>query len=142
MIGRMTWEQYALSIAEISACRSEDQYKKVGACVLDKDNRIIGVGYNGLAVGKNAPYGFWEDRDKRRPYMIHAEANALACVKHGEGMLLACTLLPCSSCATLIAAHGIKKVIYLDIYDRDISALDIFDFYDISHKHYCLENEK
>jgi dCMP deaminase len=136
MIGRMTWEQYALSIAEISAHRSEDPYKKVGACVLDKHNRIIGVGYNGLAVGKAAPEEFWQDRDKRRPYMIHAEANALACVKHGEAVLLACTLLPCRYCATLIAAYGIKKVIYLDTYDRDTSALDIFDFYDISHKQY------
>lgn len=133
---RMTWERYALSIAEVAQHRSEDPFKKVGACVLDKDNRIIGIGYNGLAVGKNAPKDFWCDRDKRRPYMIHAEANALACVKHGEASLLACTLLPCRYCATLIAAYGIKRVIYLDTYDRDISALDIFDFYDISHKQY------
>jgi dCMP deaminase len=133
---RMTWEQYALSIAEISQHRSEDPYQKVGACVLDQNHRIIGIGYNGLAIGKNPPDGFWDDRDKRRPYMIHAEANALACVKQGEGILLACTLLPCRSCATLIAAHGIKKVIYLDIYERDTSAIDIFDFYNIEHKHY------
>lgn len=136
MIGRMTWEQYALSIAEISQHRSEDPYKKVGACVLDKDNRIIGVGYNGLAVGKNVPEDFWNDRDKRRPYMIHAEANALACIKYGQGELLACTLLPCKACATLIAAHGIKRVIYIETYDKDTSAFDIFDFYNIEYKQY------
>jgi dCMP deaminase len=64
--------------------------------------------------------------------MIHAEANALSLVNRGEGIILACTLLPCSSCATLIAGHGIKKVVYKETYKRDMSALEIFDFYNIT----------
>jgi len=131
---RISWEDYALKIAETVALRSEDPYMKVGACVLNADNRIIGVGYNGLATGKNVTNYFWQDRDERRKYMIHAESNALIDVKRNEGVLLACTLLPCSSCASLIVAHGIKKVLYREVYKRDTKALDIFDFYGIKHE--------
>jgi len=133
---RISWEEYAISIAETASLRSEDPYQKVGACVLNHSNKIVGVGYNGLASGKKAPKNFWKDRDKRRPYMIHAEANALMNVELGEACLLACTLLPCKACASLIAAHGIKKVIYKEIYNRDTSAFQIFDFYNIQHKMY------
>jgi dCMP deaminase len=128
---RISWEKYAMKIAETAALRSEDPYMKVGACVLDKDNRIVGVGYNGLAAGHNPPPNFWDDRDLRRKYMIHAETNALSLVDRGQGITLACTLLPCGNCATQIAAYGIKKVLYKEIYKRDLSSLDIFSFYGI-----------
>ena len=52
-------------------------------------------------------------------------------VKRGEVKLLAVTLLPCSSCATLIASYDIPKVVYGQIYERDMKSLEIFDFYDI-----------
>jgi dCMP deaminase len=133
---RISWEEYALEVAKSASLRSEDPYMKVGACVLNKNNKIIGVGYNGLASGKEAPAGFWDDRDKRRPYMIHAEANALIRVGSDEADLLACTLLPCRCCATMIAAYGIKKVIYKEVYNKDTSAFEIFDFYNIKHKQY------
>ena len=133
---RISWEEYALEVAKAASLRSEDPYMKVGACVLNASNKIIGVGYNGLASGKKTPDHFWNDRDKRRPFMIHAEANALTRVGDNEASLLACTLLPCGCCATLIAAYGIKKVIYKDIYNKDTSAFEIFDFYNIEHKQY------
>lgn len=128
---RISWKDYALKIAEVTTLRSEDPFMKVGAVVLNKENRVVGVGYNGLASGKNVTEEFWKDRDERRKYMIHAEANALLNVKRGEGDLLACTLLPCGSCATLIAAHGIKRVVYKEVYKRDTSSLEIFKFYGI-----------
>ena len=128
---RLSWEEYALRIAEVASLRSEDPFMKVGACALNHSNRVIGVSYNGLATGVNVTPVFWEDRDKRRPYMIHAEANLLSLFERGECKLLACTLLPCSSCATNIAAHGIEKVVYRDLYKRDDNAIEIFKFYGI-----------
>jgi dCMP deaminase len=130
---RIDWDEYALRIAEVASLRSEDPFKKVGACALDVNNRVIGVAYNGLASGKNVTNDFWDDRDQRRPFMIHAEANLLSLFARGRCKLLACTLLPCQSCATLIAAHGIKKVVYRQLYKRDVSGLKIFDFYGIEH---------
>ena len=131
-IPRISWAEYAIKIATVAAERSEDPFQKVGACALDFNHRVIGVAYNGLASGVIPPDGFWEDRDLRRPFMIHAEANLLSLFERNKCKLLACTLLPCSSCATLIAAHGIKEVIYKEVYNRDQKALDIFNFYKIS----------
>ena len=121
---RVSWEKYALDIARTAAQRSEDIYKKVGACALNSKNMIVAVGYNGLAPGKDVSYQFFGTRTPPGP-------NCLSLVKRGEVNLLACTLLPCSSCATMIAAYGVKKVVYEEVYHRDVAALDIFDFYGI-----------
>lgn len=130
-MNRISWNEYALRIAQVASLRSEDRYTKVGACALDNSNRVIGVAYNGLASGINVSENFWKDRDKRRPYMIHAETNLLSLFRRGECKLLACTLLPCSSCAAMIAAYGIKKVVYKDVYFTDSLAIDIFKFNNI-----------
>ena len=130
---RLSWEEYALELASSAAQRSEDPYRKVGACALSVDNMVLALGYNGLASGKVLTHSpdFWEDRDDRRKYMIHAEANCLSLCKKGEPKLLAVTLLPCSYCATMIAAYGIETVVYSEIYERDTQALGIFNFYNI-----------
>lgn len=130
---RISWEEYALRIAETASLRSEDPYRKVGACALGHTNRVLAVGYNGLAQGKNVDPSFWDNRDARLPFMLHAEINTLSLIRGGECGLLACTLMPCPSCATSIAAHGIKKVVYRDVYDRNQDAIKIFDFYGIEH---------
>lgn len=137
-MNRISWEEYALRIADVAALRSEDPFVKVGSCALDYSNRVIGVAYNGLASGVTVDYKFWEDRDLRRPYMIHAETNLLSLFKRGECRLLACTLLPCSCCASMIAAYGIKQVVYRDLYYRDDKALDIFKFNQIECKQITL----
>ena len=132
MNGRISWEDYALKLACTASERSEDPYKKVGACALDYNNRGLGVGYNGVAAGVCVDPEFWEDRDARRPFMIHAEANCLSLFKAGDCKLLAVTLLPCSACATTIAAYRIPTVVYKEVYDKDQKALEIFDFYNIN----------
>ena len=128
---RISWEEYALSIAETASSRSEDHYVKVGACALNEQHMVVAVGYNGLATGKDVRYDFWRNRDHRRKYMIHAEANCLTLVKRGECSLLAVTMLPCAACASLIASYEIPKVVYHNNYGKDEGALKIFDFYGI-----------
>ena len=118
-------------LAFAAAKRSEDPYRKVGACALNKDKMVVGLGYNGLASGKEVSPTFWDDRDRRRKYMIHAETNCLSLCKRGEVDLLAVTLLPCSSCATMIASYGVKEVLYHEEYENDLAAKDIFTFYNI-----------
>ena len=135
---RPNWEEYALDLALTAATRSEDPYHKVGACALDWEHRVLGLGYNGLMAGRDVPPNFWEDRDARRPFMIHAETNCLSLFKATECKILAVTLLPCSSCATMIAAYQIPYVFYSEVYDRDTTALDIFKFYKIK----CEQVEK
>tara|TARA_R100001163_G_scaffold22248_1_gene18832 strand:- start:1548 stop:1982 length:435 start_codon:yes stop_codon:yes gene_type:complete len=134
---RLSWEEYALKIASSVAERSEDIYQKVGACALNEKNMVIAVGYNGLAPGKDVSHAFLRNRNHRRPFMIHAEVNCLSLIKRGEAKMLAVTLLPCSYCATMIAAYGIEKVVYNEVYKRDKSAIEIFNFYNIE----CVQYE-
>jgi dCMP deaminase len=119
---RLSWEKYALSLARAASLRSEDPYVQVGACVLRKDNSVIGVGYNGAPTGINID---WRNREERRKRVIHAEVNALRYADPGEGRLLACTHLPCNDCLKMIASYGIKKVVYGKVYERDPSSIDL-----------------
>jgi dCMP deaminase len=140
---RLNWEEYAIELANTASLRSEDPFRKVGACALSHDNRVLGVAYNGLVSNKNVDDSFWKDRDLRRPYMIHAETNLLSLFRRNECGLIAVTLLPCSSCAKMICAWNIKKVIYSEEYDN-VDALhtkEIFDFYNIELKKRPISNK-
>jgi len=127
---RLNWGEYALRLAQAASERSEDPFVKVGACALNHQNMVLGVGYNGLASGKDVDWDLF-DRNRRRPVMIHAEMNCLSLCRKGDVKILAVTLLPCSYCATMIAGYGIPQVIYKDEYERDDGAKEIFDFYNI-----------
>jgi dCMP deaminase len=132
MNSRISFIEAAIETAKIWSNRSEDPYQKVGVCILNKDGRVLSVGYNGLLPKFNIAEDFFSDRDSRRKYMIHAEINALSLVKRGdEPYLLASTLLPCSNCATNIVAYGVKSVVYSEEYEKDPTAKDIFKFYNI-----------
>ena len=132
-MSRISWENYALELAKTASMRSEDPYKKVGACALSFDNRVLGVAYNGLKSGKNPDVSFWKDRDARRPYMIHAESNVLSLFSRNECRLLAVTMMPCSCCARMICAWNIPEVVYFEEYNNIESkySMDIFEFYDV-----------
>jgi dCMP deaminase len=132
-MSRVSWDVYAMNLAIASSLRSEDPFTKVGACALSYDNRVLGVAYNGLQSKKIVHSSFWNSREERRPYIIHAETNILSLFKRDECKLLAVTLLPCECCALQIAAWNIPRVIFLNHYDH-ISAkksIDIFNFYNI-----------
>jgi dCMP deaminase len=109
---RPTWAEHALNIALASALRSEDPHCKVGACVLDARGIVRGVGYNGTVSGISLD---WDDRDARRPYVIHAEANAMRYITPdaAAGGLLASTHFPCSTCVLLAASYGLREVVWL-----------------------------
>jgi len=137
MKNRPSFEEIALQTAKVWSLRSEDPYTKVGACILNEEGRVLSVGYNGLPAKFNLKKKFWNNRDERRKYMIHAEINALSLIKKSDKpYLLACTLLPCSSCATSIISYGIKKVIYYEDYHLDKNSLDIFMFYGVQLNKY------
>lgn len=116
----MTWDSYAMKLAAVAASKSKDPWQKVGAVILREDNSIASIGYNGFPQGVPED---WEDREKRRLLVIHAEQNALRYTKPGEGKTLYTTLLPCNDCLKSIAAYGIKRVLYKEIYHQDPSSL-------------------
>jgi dCMP deaminase len=127
-MSRISWEEYALKLAETASIRSEDPYLKVGACVLRPDNSVAGLGYNGSPSGYEID---WSDRDSRRPFVSHAERSALRYCKPGEAKLIAITLSPCQHCIMDIAMFGIKKVVFRNFYEKDEKSFEIAHKFDI-----------
>ncbi|MFT5906767.1 MAG: dCMP deaminase [Cryomorphaceae bacterium] len=113
---RLTIPQYVMALAHVASLRSEDPYRKVGAAALDHHNRVIGTAYNGLAPGYDAPEGFWDDRDKRQKYMLHAEVNLCSLFKRGEARVVATTTMPCTSCMQTLCAYGVEEIYYEEEY--------------------------
>lgn len=75
---RPSWNEYFIKLAQDVSLRSEDVYVKHGCILVDrKTNHIIGTGFNGLFKGADKSQIDIFDRDGRRPYMIHAEENAI-----------------------------------------------------------------
>lgn len=118
-----------MGIALLSAQRSKDPNTQVGACIVGKNNKIVGIGYNGFPVGCNDDEFPWERNadkinDTKYPYVVHAEANAiLNSTKDLHGARLYVGLFPCNECAKLIIQSGITEIIYLsDKYEDSDSA--------------------
>lgn len=112
---RKDWVYTALKLAEnIAELRSEDPYVQVGCCAIKNNSEII-LGYNGLPSGFNMSM---EDRDARRPYMIHAERNVLDRVEQNEVKIFAVTHMPCVECLKSIKQKGISCVFYAHELER------------------------
>lgn len=123
------WNTYFMNLALVASTRSKDPNTKVGACIVDKYNKILGLGYNGLPKGVSDNEFPW-NRDNENPldnkyiYVVHAEANAILNSNNDlKGGTIYVTLSPCNECAKLIIQAGIKKVIYLKEYNDNISSI-------------------
>lgn len=106
-----------MDMAAIWACNSYCKRRKVGALIV-KDRMIISDGYNGT------PSGFEnvceDENGVTKPYVLHAEANAITKVAQSgnssRGSTLYVTAAPCIECSKLIIQAGIKRVVYRDEY--------------------------
>lgn len=113
----LSWDEYFMGIAFLSGMRSKDPSTQVGACIIDKEKKIIGMGYNGFPLGSSddeMPWGKTGDfLDTKYPYVVHAELNAiLNSIKSLKESTIYVTHFPCNECAKAIVQSGIKKVIY------------------------------
>ena len=78
----ISWDEYFMGIAMLSAQRSKDNSTQVGACIVNKENKIISVGYNGMPTGCIDDEMPWEreaddELDTKYPFVCHAELNAI-----------------------------------------------------------------
>lgn len=115
----ITWDEYFMGVALLSARRSKDPNTQVGACIVNNQNKIVGAGYNGLPIGCSDEDFPWEKTgnflNTKYPYVCHAELNAIL---NNIGMdLTGCriytALFPCNECSKAIIQSGIKEVIFL-----------------------------
>ena len=120
----MSWDAYFLSVAILSSFRSKDPKSQNGACVVDADKKIVGIGYNGLPIGLDDQNPrFWNDQDdsdienSKHTYVVHAERNAIynSFGRNLKGSTIYITLFPCANCAQTIIQAGVKRVVFLNV---------------------------
>lgn len=148
----ISWDEYFMGLALLSAMRSKDPNSQVGACIVNKDNKIVSVGYNG------APIGYDDDKDMiweregdflntKYAYVCHSELNAILNAQNSvKDCKLYVTLFPCNECAKALIQAGIKEVIYLsDKYngtESNIASKKMLDTCKIKYKQYKLKNKE
>ena len=116
----LNWDEYFMGIALLSAKRSKDPSTQVGACIVDPNNKVVSIGYNGMPRGVDddaIPWGHGEGLDSKYLYVCHAEFNAILNTRDGSalnGCRIYVTLFPCNECAKAIIQTGIKEIIYGD----------------------------
>lgn len=139
----LTWDEYFMGLAHLSALRSKDPSTQVGAVIVDKRHRVVSIGYNGFPTGCSDDCYPWEKEgpflQQKYTYVVHAELNAI--LNSGgdlNGMTIYVTLFPCNECAKSIIQSGIKEVVYeSDKYvDKDftIASKKMFDSADVTYR--------
>ncbi|HBH95081.1 MAG TPA: cytidine deaminase [Ruminococcaceae bacterium] len=142
----ISWEAYFMGVALLSAQRSKDNSTQVGACIVNRDRKILSVGYNGMPIGcsdDDMPWGReGEMLETKYAYVCHAELNAILNNDGGslKGTTVYTTLFPCNECAKAIIQSGIKEVVYLeDKYKEQgstIAAKKMFDMAGVKYRQY------
>lgn len=144
----ISWDEYFISIAMLSALRSKDPHTKVGACIVSQDHKVLSLGYNGMPTGIDDHKIPWAGHDAnlprletKYPYVCHAELNAILNSNHDlKGSTVYVTLFPCNECTKAIIQAGIKHIIYIsDKYhdtDDEIAARKMLDMAGVTYQPY------
>lgn len=149
----LTWDEYFMNLAKLSAMRSKDPNTQVGACIVSSNNHILSIGYNGTPNGFSDDIFPWSREgnplETKYLYVCHAELNAILNYP-GErnslnGAKIYVSLFPCNECAKAIIQSGIKEIIYeSDKYantDGTIASKKMFDECGVTYRQIDLENE-
>ncbi|MGM5484380.1 MAG: deoxycytidylate deaminase [Nanobdellota archaeon] len=147
----ISWDDYFMGIAALSAKRSKDPNTQVGACIVNGENKIVGIGYNGFPLGCPDNKLPWSKKgetslDTKYPYVVHAEQNAIMNSTTGlKGSRMYVALFPCNECCKLILQAGIKEVIYLeDKYPESesvIASKKMFDMAGVKYRRFIPTQE-
>ena len=117
----LSWDDYFMSLAFLSAMRSKDPNKQVGAVITGQDRVILGIGYNGFPRGCSDELLPWAKKSNdgsslgtKYPYVCHAEMNAIMNKNSASlrGASIYVTMFPCNNCAKLLIQAGIREVVF------------------------------
>ena len=113
----LTWDEYFMGLAHLSALRSKDPNTQVGAAIVDENHRVVSVGYNGFPTGVSDDDFPWSREGdvltSKYAFVVHAELNAILNSQRSvRGCTIYVSLFPCNECAKAIIQSGIKKIVY------------------------------
>lgn len=107
------WDKRFLLLSEHVSTWSKDPSTKVGAVIVDKNRRIVSLGYNGLPNGTKDCEQILNNRSEKYERVVHAEINAILFAKSSlkDCILYTTPFMPCARCASIICQTGIVRVI-------------------------------
>lgn len=113
----LTWDEYFMGLAHLSAKRSKDPSTQVGAVIVSNDHRVVGIGYNGFPNGCSDDEFPWDREGEfaqtKYPFVVHAELNAILNSNADlHGCSIYVSLFPCNECAKAIIQSGISRIVY------------------------------
>ena len=115
----LSWDEYFMGLAHLSAMRSKDPSTQVGAVIVDQEHKVVGIGYNGFPMGCSDDEFPWDREggmlETKYAFVVHAELNAiLNSTRDLHGCTLYVSLFPCNECAKAIIQSGIRRIVYED----------------------------
>lgn len=146
----ISWDEYFMGLAHLSALRSKDPNTQVGACIVDEDKKVVSIGYNGMprgCVDAKMPWSRVGDfKNTKYAYVVHAELNAiLNSPRSLKNTILYVSLFPCNECAKAIIQAGIKKIYYesdkYDGADNNVVSKKMLDMAGVEYKQLPFEVE-
>ncbi|MDR2369220.1 MAG: dCMP deaminase family protein [Mycoplasmataceae bacterium] len=148
----ISWDEYFMGVAKLSALRSKDPGTQVGCCIATADNRIASLGYNGLPRGCSDDIFPWKREglplETKYLYVVHSELNAILNFAGNDltGCKIYVTLFPCNECAKAIIQSGIKEIVYGEDRYADTDAVKaskkLLDAAQVIHRKYVPSNKK
>ena len=146
----INWDEYFMGIAILSTYRSKDPNTQVGACIVNDENKILSIGYNGAPRGLDDDNMPWEREgnftETKYAYVCHSELNAILNYSGNlQGTKMYVTLFPCNECAKVIVQAGVKEIIYLSDKYKDtdgvIASKRMFDKCGVIYRQISLDKE-
>lgn len=110
----LSWDEYFMGLAHLSAMRSKDPSTQVGAVIVDQEHKVVGIGYNGLPIGCSDDEFPWDREggmlETKYAFVVHAELNAiLNSTRDLHGCTLYVSLFPCNECPRRSSRAGSVK---------------------------------
>lgn len=143
----MSWDECFMRMAHLIAKRSKDPSTQAGAVIVDHNNIVIGLGYNGFPRGVGNNDFPWEREgsleETKYAYICHAEENAVYNANGStHGCKTYCTLFPCNECTKTMIQNGITEIIFESDKYHDLPAYiasrRMLDAAKISYRQYNL----
>lgn len=113
---QQSWDQYFMKIAETVAEKSKDPSSKMGCVIVDRNKRVVSLGYNGLIQGADESIMTLSERPMKYYFVIHSEMNALL-FAHQD--LAGCTvynrIATCDNCLKYCLQAGVTRFVYNEL---------------------------
>ncbi len=141
----LSWDECFMQMANVIAQRSKDSSTQAGAVIVNQNNIVVGLGYNGFPRGCSDEKLPWEREgnflNTKYAYVVHSEENAVYNAnKPTEGCKIYTTLFPCNECTKTLIQSGIKEIIYASdkYHDQDswVASRKMLDLAGIKYRQY------